>query len=373
VEHGARGHTAVRPRIGGRYRRRTAWVNRRAPLPSCSIPTHHPGPILLEGTHVSLTCAETTRGADEPIAGTAPRALGWLLVERDGAWGRDALTESGLDPDVGAALAAGCKPLSVKAVVIRRPGPHATIADGDDEPRTVVLAHTGSQPWAERLTIRDDRELLELDPDVTTRPGPPGLGEPIEGPLLLVCTHGKRDRCCATFGRPLVDTLAALHPDETWEVSHIGGHRFAGNLLVLPEGLAYGGLDVASGLAAAAGHLAGKVDLEHLRGRTALQRASQAAEIAVRRRYRIDRIGGMEVVAGQSAAPDAGDTDGDTDRDRDTDRITVDVEGARVVVEVVRRALGPRRLSCDAAEPEEPYAYEVVDIGPVDGTTRATA
>ena len=317
---------------------------------------------------MSLTCAETTRDADEPIAGTAPMALGWLLVERDGAWGRDALTESGLDPEVGAALAAGCKPLSAKAVVIRRPGPRATIADGHDEPRTVVLAHTGSQPWAERLTIRDDRELLELDPIVTTRARPPGLGEPLGGPLLLVCTHGKRDRCCATFGRPLVDTLAALHPDETWEVSHIGGHRFAGNLLVLPEGLAYGGLDVASGMAAAASHLAGKLGLEHLRGRTALQRASQAAEIAVRRRYGIDRIGGVEVLARQGASsPDAGDID------RDTDHITVDVEGARVVVEVVRRAIGPRRLSCDADEPEEPHAYVVVDIGPVDGTTRATA
>ena len=361
MEHGARGHTAVRPRIGGRYRRRTSWVNRRAPLPSR-------GPILPKGTHVSLTCAETTRDDDEPIAGTAPMAIGWLLVERDGAWGRDALTESGLDPDVGAALAATCKPLPVKAVVIRRPGPHATIADGHDEPRTVVLAHTGSQPWAERLTIRDDRELLELDPGVTLRARPPGLGEPVDGPLLLVCTHGKRDRCCATFGRPLVDTLAALHPEETWEVSHIGGHRFAGNLLVLPEGLAYGGLDVASGLGAAASHVAGRLDLEHLRGRTALQRASQAAEIAVRRHYGIDRIGGMEVVARPGASsPDAG-----TNTDA-SDHVTVDVEGARVVVEVVRRAIGPRRLSCDAGEPEEPYTYEVIDIGPVAGTARATA
>lgn len=304
---------------------------------------------------MSLTCAETTRDAHEPIAGTAPLAIGWLLVERDGAWGRDALTESKLDPEVGAALAAAGKPLSVKAVVIRRPGPRASPPDGD-EPRTVVLAHTGSQPWAERLTIRDDRELLDLDLAVTTRAPRPGLGEAVDEPLLLVCTHGKRDRCCATFGRPLVDTLAALHPDETWEVSHIGGHRFAGNLLALPEGLAYGGLDVASGLSAAASHVAGRMSLEHLRGRTALERAAQAAEIAVRRHYRIDRLGGVEIVAQQRAAdPGPGDLD----------HVTVDVEGARVVVEVVRRAIGPRRLSCDADEPEEPYAYEILGIGPV--------
>ena len=40
--------------------------------------------------------------------------------------------------------------------------------------------------------------------------------------------------------------LAAAHPEETWEVSHIGGDRFAGNLLVLPHGLYYGRLDPAA-------------------------------------------------------------------------------------------------------------------------------
>jgi hypothetical protein len=305
---------------------------------------------------VSSTCAETTRDAAEPIAGTAPVATGWLLVEREGAWGRNALTESGIDPQVGASLATTCKPLAVKPVVIRRPGPHAT--DGGGGPRTVVLAHTGTRPWAERLKVHDDRELLDLDPAVTTRDRPPGLGEPVLDPLLLVCTHGKRDRCCATLGRPLVDTLAALHPEETWEVSHIGGHRFAGNLLVLPDGLAYGGLDVATGLAAAASHLAGRMSLEQLRGRTALERPAQAAEVAVRRQFGLDRLGGVAIASSETVTSA-----------QDTERVTVDVEGARVVVEVVRRPIGPRLLSCDADEPEDPSTYEVRAIGPVEAVS----
>jgi hypothetical protein len=269
------------------------------------------------------------------------------------------LTASAIDPVVGAAVAATYKPLPVKPVVIRRPGPHAAPNPTDvSGGHMVILAHTGATPWAERLAIEDDRELLELDPAVCAAPEPPGLGEPVEGPLLLVCTHGKRDRCCATLGRPLADTLAALHPDETWEVSHIGGHRFAGNLLVLPEGLAYGGLDIASGLSAAAGHLAGRLALGHLRGRTALTRPAQAAEIAVRERFGIDRLGGVEVTTTERNA-----ADGDTEDD--LHRITVDVEGARVIVEVVQRPIGARLLSCDADEPEDPHTFEVRRIGPV--------
>jgi hypothetical protein len=315
--------------------------------------------MCLNGVRVSLTCAETTHDAAETTAGTAPVALGWLLIERAGAWGRDALTASAIDPVVGAAVAATCKPLPVKPVVIRRPGPHAAPSQADGSGgHVVVLAHTGAIPWAERLVIDDDRELLELDPAVCAAPEPPGLGEPVEGPLLLICTHGKRDRCCATLGRPLVDTLAALHPDETWEVSHIGGHRFAGNLLVLPEGLAYGGLDVAAGLSAAAGHLAGRLDLDHLRGRTALTRPAQAAEIAVRERFGIDRLGGVEVTAVEW-------NDADGEAEDGLHRVAVDVEGARVVVEVVQRPIGARLLSCDADEPEDPHTFEVRWIGPV--------
>jgi hypothetical protein len=305
---------------------------------------------------VTTICAETARDATEAIAGTAPEALGWLLIERAGPWGRDALTESGIDRDVGAAVAAVCKRLPVKPVVVRRPGPHVAprAADGSGREHEVFLVHTGVSPWAERLTIGDDRELLDLDPEVCTSPQPPGLGRRLEDPLFLVCTHGKRDRCCATLGRPLVDTLAALHRDETWEVSHIGGHRFAGNLLVLPDGLTYGGLDVASGLSAAAGHLAGRLDLAHLRGRTALARPVQAAEIAVREHLGLEGVGGVSDIALTS--------------DGDTHRVTIDLEGARtLVVELVRVPIGRRLLSCDADEPEDPHTYEIRSIGRVEG------
>ena len=96
-----------------------------------------------------------------------------------------------------------------------------------------------------------------------------------------MCTHGKHDACCAEQGRPIAATLSAAYPEETWEVSHIGGDRFAGNALVLPYGLYLGRLDPASAAAAAAEVLGGRLPLDVLRGRSCLPMPAQAAEIAL--------------------------------------------------------------------------------------------
>ena len=104
----------------------------------------------------------------------------------------------------------------------------------------------------------------------------------MDRPVFCVCTHGKHDVCCAERGRPVAAALAAAHPEETWEVSHIGGDRFAGNALVLPHGLYYGRLDPVSALTVVGSHLAGQVDPDHLRGRSGLPMPVQAAEIALR-------------------------------------------------------------------------------------------
>jgi hypothetical protein len=298
---------------------------------------------------VSDTCAGRARAHHEPRAGTASPAVGWLLVEQPGAWGRDALTASGLDPAIGAGLAAAAADLAVRVQTIRRPGGSASTSS----PRTVVLAHAGPSPWVEVLHLADDEALLDLDPAVCLEPDPPGLGVGPENPLYLVCTHAKRDRCCATWGRPIADTLAALHPDAAWEASHIGGHRFAGNLVVLPEGLVYGGLDVASAVRAVDLYGAGRLDLDLLRGRAALPRPAQAAEILLRRDLDVDRIDAVE---------DVTVVDGDDGADGvATVELTVADRG-RWRAQVAKRPLGASYASsCDSDELEDPGRYELVD------------
>jgi len=64
-------------------------------------------------------------------------------------------------------------------------------------------------------------------------------GQPV-GEKLLVCTHGSRDSCCGSLGPRLAQLLRPHH--EVWEVSHIGGHRFAPTFWHLPSWRVYGRL-----------------------------------------------------------------------------------------------------------------------------------
>lgn len=258
----------------------------------------HPAPGSPPLTAEDAPCALLARTHGAQLAGTAPVTAGWVLLEQPGPWGRVELTSSGLEPALGAHLAeiAG----DVRVQLVRRPGRGTEVRH--PIPRTVVLAHVGPRPWAEQLQLDSDAELWDLDPMLAAGPHPPGIGTPLTDPLWLVCTHGKRDRCCAEHGRPIARALAEQHGDQVWEVSHVGGHRYAGNLLSLPGGEVYGLLEVADALAAVDLHDAGRYDVAHLRGRSGQTRDQQAAELLTRLRMQVD---GRDAVTVEGAQPHA--------------------------------------------------------------------
>ena len=135
-------------------------------------------------------------------------------------------------------------------------------------------------------TTRDHSELrrLELDRyddliglDLAT------AGTPLGHPLFLVCTHGKHDRCCAKYGRPLYEAVREqVEEGWVWQSTHVGGDRFAGNLVALPEGAYYGRVEPAEAWPVIEASLAGRVHLPCYRGRSCHGFAAQAAERAVR-------------------------------------------------------------------------------------------
>jgi len=75
-----------------------------------------------------------------------------------------------------------------------------------------------------------------------------------------------------------------LDSDWVWQSSHIGGDRFAGNLVCLPEGLYYGRVDRETAGTVLDEHLGSRIDLEHYRGRSCYGFPVQAAERFVRER-----------------------------------------------------------------------------------------
>ena len=106
-------------------------------------------------------------------------------------------------------------------------------------------------------------------------------------PVLLVCTNGRRDVCCAVRGRPVALDAGAAHPGRVWEASHTGGHRFAPTGILLPHGATLARLDAelagAVVVASDADELpAAVLGPRHDRGCSALAPGAQAAESHVR-------------------------------------------------------------------------------------------
>jgi len=237
-------------------------------------------------------CSGIARALAEPLIGTAPVASTWVAVEQPGPWGRQALRDSHLDPATGAALEAWAVGTGVSLLLIRRPGPHAD--DHHAAPHAVLIGH-GSRhgSWLHRLHVADPTDLLGLDPVALGRGVPPVDGEPVDGVAALVCTNGRRDRCCALLGRELAAALHREHPGRVWECTHLGGHRFAPTALLLPTGLVYGHLDAATALAAWATAEQGHVQPTGLRGWSTLPPQGQVADSAVRAAAGVDDLAAL--------------------------------------------------------------------------------
>jgi hypothetical protein len=272
-------------------------------------------------------CSVASLLRGDPQAGTAPVASRWLLVEHQGPWAKKPMDTEPLAGPVGAEVEARAASFGGKVLLVRRPGRRAPGA----EERHWFAVDTVRRTWV-RGTWRTQADLLDAARALGT--ALTASQEDAE-PMVLVCTHGVRDTCCAVRGRPIVTTLARVLPDQVWECTHLGGHRFAGTLLSLPDGACFGRLDPVSAVEVVRGHLQGRTDPAHLRGTTRWEPAVQAALVAA-----------LEV-SGPASADDA--VPGVVDADGD--RTTVEVLGSgvlpeRLVVDVVTEALPDAALSC---------------------------
>ncbi|MGW0576457.1 sucrase ferredoxin [Streptomyces sp. NPDC002920] len=254
------------------------------------------------------TCTAVSRDLDEPMSGTAATATTWLLLEQPGPWGANALVSSHLDPALGRALEAAARDTGVRVVLIRRPGRHADF--GTPPLRRVYAAHTApGRVWLRSAETHDPHRLLDVDFAALGRGDHRSFDTALRGgphtgdPLALVCTNGKRDRCCALLGRPLAAELAASGVEGVWEVTHLGGHRFSPTVLVLPYGYAYGRAEAHTVKEVLHGVQEGRIVVEGCRGRSAWERPGQAAELAVRRAVGEFAAEALDVVRTTGRAP----------------------------------------------------------------------
>ncbi|WP_131740629.1 sucrase ferredoxin [Actinomadura roseirufa] len=221
-------------------------------------------------------CPGSHTGERPCLASATVKARSWLLVEHPGPWPERVEQLTGPAPVADVVRAAQAR--GVRPQLIRRPGRRRATP-----PLQVFAAYShGAEVWVEGRELADPEELTELDLDALAEGERPGFGDPVTAPVLLVCAHGRRNPCCARTGAPLARALAGRFDHLVWETTHVGGDRYAANLVCLPHGLYYGDLGETEAVNAVDAYLRGEVALDRLRGRAGLPEPAQAAEHFVR-------------------------------------------------------------------------------------------
>jgi Sucrase/ferredoxin-like len=287
---------------------------------------------------VSARCAPSAERRGDPLPGTAAPTPRWLLIEQPGGWGPEALLESTLDRTVGAELMRRWEDRAgIRVLLIRRPGRRP-------DPVRKAWAVVDSRAGRERVgwgSWEDPAELLDLP--VGAAAGAPG------GPLYLVCAHGRHDACCAIRGRPVALALDAARPGAVWECSHVGGDRFAANVIALPHGFYFAQVTPATAPSVAAAYERGEVRPELLRGRSAFAAPAQAAQHHARLALRELGVDALRPLGMAELA------------DR-TWRVRLAVPGGALLVTVREGRAEPVRLTCASVRPERARTWELLAL-----------
>lgn len=224
----------------------------------------------------SFYCSDLSRGFAEKTYGTASVGDVWVLIEYPFPWGVKALQDS----DLSAAIKA-----HLTGIVKTTPRARLLFIKRDRKPvdgLTVFVVHCREhKPTTTRLRINDYEQLLDIDLALITSRADSSEAGDSDHPLYLVCTHGRRDKCCAKFGYPLYKSLSNTSA-AVWQSSHVGGDRFAANLVCFPHGLFYAHMTEESGRLCLEEYESGRLVLDKYRGRACYQYPVQAAEYFIR-------------------------------------------------------------------------------------------
>jgi hypothetical protein len=274
-------------------------------------------------------CSLASRANCEALAGTVARIRSWLLIEYPGAWRRNAVADSLL---FSPAVKAHLRGIGVE--------------------RTLLVRQSHCQSWPARVMLVDsspDRPSIRIheidDYEQLLQPIASSPSEPGNDLMFAVCTHGRHDRCCAKFGMPVWRALDDYAPKRAWQCSHVGGDRFAANVVVFPYGLYYGRVSPDDVPELVRLSEAGKIWLPGYRGRSCWPRSAQVAEYFLRR--------------------ETGETGIDAFRPVEASGSTIEFaatqDGAKYRVEfAARREVFHQRLTCESDQESAVDGYELV-------------
>lgn len=238
-----------------------------------------PTPSPLPPEDQDFYCSELSLEMGEPLYGTAATVGVWFLLEYIGPWYAKAVEDNNLPQPVQTwlneqlALVDNGRLQFIKQQM-------SIDAEGIS---FFVAVNREINPTLYQFQLDTYEDLLALDVAAMVAGDTTYAAFICPDPLYLICTNGKRDRCCALFGLALYNTIMERVGNGAWQTTHLAGHRFAATLLAFPGGVNYGRLSPDDAKPLLAAHERGHIYLEKLRGRSCYTPMVQAAEYFLRR------------------------------------------------------------------------------------------
>jgi hypothetical protein len=296
-------------------------------------------------TTPAYRCAVNAELRGDSMLGTAWPQPRVLLVHQPGPWGPRGLLESRCDPEVARRIDIAAAAAGMRLQAIRRPGKHEVGKPAGGYLVGVADSRAGSGTISWWVT--DDLGQIADEFEAGWPQRPPAAVD--SAPLFLVCAHGRHDACCALRGRPLAQALQLVRPGRVWETTHLGGDRFAANVLVLPTGELYGRVTplVAAELVARVD--AGEVVPGLMRGRIGLSPIAQAALVYAHEQLAIVTRAALSVTAVHRVHADLA-------------HATVSTPNGAVVVTVAVETGPTAQLTCRGPDGARARAYRGVEI-----------
>lgn len=215
-----------------------------------------------------MSCSHSSRQNNEHWLGTASPAQVWIALSHPKPWGATALASIAIGDQNRKHLTSLFSLYNDSRIQI------ITRTDSKDIILFFAVAFEHDQRLY-RIPLESYDQIVNLNWQDIIANKPEYQKYLSSVPIYLICTNDQHDPCCGERGQALFDQYVT--DEQVWQCSHLGGDRFAANMVSLPTGSYYRRVDATALNAIIAAEQKKQVQLDHFAGRSCYDRITQVA------------------------------------------------------------------------------------------------
>lgn len=178
-------------------------------------------------------CSTLSNRRNDSLIGTATNYNKLLLIEYNKPWTQKAFVDSKIKSLVKKHVTDFINLNNVKLLLVKNQD------SNENDIQIFTFNLDPDKNYSNLLVLKKYEDLLTINLNSYFE----NQIQPTNNLLYLVCTNGKKDKCCSKFGLPIYQELLKRNKN-AWQCTHFGGDRFAPNILFLPYSLFFGHITI---------------------------------------------------------------------------------------------------------------------------------